>query len=68
MTPVIRITNTTQAILQAQAKELEGKFGEAMLHINAACYWARLEMPEWRYQAIRVQAERFRNHHFPRKD
>lgn len=67
MNQVVTLDNTRKNIVEALAKGREGKHGEAMLLLNAACYWARTERPEWAYLAMRREAEIYRATHFPRK-
>lgn len=64
---ILRITKTSQELMKAQVHDLAKEHAIAMLHLNAACVFAREEFPEWKAQAIRYQAERYRAQHFPRR-
>jgi hypothetical protein len=50
----------------AQQFDIDGEYSLAMLHLNAACYWAITEMPH-KAEIIREQTENYRNRHFVRK-
>lgn len=63
---IITVPQTVLALRAAERADREGRKAEAMLHINAACYWSMSEMPD-RAHAIRAQAERYRTSNFQRR-